>query len=274
MRKVLPLCTAVALALLAYVVVVEARVFTALCGTGASCAYVSGDPVGYQTFNRIRTNFNDHESRIVTLEAAGGGDVTASSVATFTNKTYAVAATGNVFTSTFQEWFPAAICQNTTASTAWSLPASSPAVAACVTGTNTQYGVLDFANGSNLTAQFHYKLPTDWTTGGWSLVVTWFTSATTGDVLWEAQKACVGDGVTGDPTLDDGDEEVVDTAKGTTLQHNLATIVLGTDVSQGCSSPANKTLFIRLRRNSGDAFDTLAATARLVGVQLNYTRVQ
>ena len=42
--------------------------FTALTGSGGSGAYVAGDRFGYQTVELIRTNFNDHETRVLALE--------------------------------------------------------------------------------------------------------------------------------------------------------------------------------------------------------------
>jgi len=51
--------------------------FIPLTGSGGGGAYQAGDKWGYQTAEKVRGNFNDHEDRIVAVEAAGGtGDVT------------------------------------------------------------------------------------------------------------------------------------------------------------------------------------------------------
>jgi hypothetical protein len=45
--------------------------FTPLTGTGTAGAYIPGDKLGAQTVEKIRTNFNDHETRILVTEAEG-----------------------------------------------------------------------------------------------------------------------------------------------------------------------------------------------------------
>ncbi len=51
--------------------------FTPLTGSGVAGAYAVDDPFGVETVDLIRTNFNDHEDRVVDLEGAviGTGDV-------------------------------------------------------------------------------------------------------------------------------------------------------------------------------------------------------
>ena len=158
---------------------------------------------------------------------------------------------------------PAAICQNATAITGWSTPTTNPAVAACVTGTNTQRGVLDFADGANtLSAQTQLLLPADWLAGV-DVRLVWFTTATAGNVVWQVATICVADAETGDPAFNTA-STVTDAAKGTTLQHNDAAIT-GLTMT-GCA--AGETLFLRVFRDPANASDTLAATARLVAVEL------
>jgi membrane protein implicated in regulation of membrane protease activity len=65
--------------------------FTALAGTGPSSAYQAGDLFGYQTVELIRTNFNDHETRILAAEVhAATESVTATNsiTAAETGKTF------------------------------------------------------------------------------------------------------------------------------------------------------------------------------------------
>ena len=180
----------------------------------------------------------------------------------FTNKTYDAEGTGNVLTIPRRIFFPAAGCNNATAGSVWDLPTSNPAVAACKTGTNTQMGVLDFADGSNLSAQITYMLPSTWT-GSVDANIKWLTSATTGNVVWQVSTICVADAETDDPAFNTA-STVTDAAKGTTLQTNDAAIS-GVTMT-GCA--AGELLHLKIQRDSAHASDTLAATARLIGVEL------
>jgi len=197
-----------------------------------------------------------------TLQQGGVSVATDSSTNTFTNKTLDAEGTGNVLTIPSRKWFPAAGCNNATAGSIWDLPTSNPAVAACVTGTNTQKGVLDFADGSNLSAQLTYLLPSTWT-GTVDAKMKWFTTATTGDVVWQLATICVADAETDDPAFNTA-STVTDTAKGTTLQTNDASIT--TVTVTGCA--AGELMHLKIQRDSAHASDTLAATARLIGVEL------
>jgi hypothetical protein len=178
---------------------------------------------------------------------------------------------GGSFTATTIEKLSleAAICQNATAVTHWSTPTTNPAVAACVTGSNTQRGVLDFADGANaLSVQRQLVLPADWT-GALDAVLVWHTTATAGDVVWQLATVCVADAETGDPAFNAA-STVTDTAKGTTLQFNTAS--LSSITTTGCA--AGEVLFLKLTRDPAHASDTLAATARLVALELSVRRAR
>src|SRR5262245_17936137 len=109
------------------------------------------------------------------------------------NTRYNAESTGNVLTYPEKLWIPAARCDNATAtSPGWSFPTSNPGVPACQTGSNTQYGTMDFADSSDLSAQYHFKLPSDWTSTVDAKFV-WFTSATTNSVVWQLSTICVAD---------------------------------------------------------------------------------
>ena len=205
---------------------------------------------------------------VLLLELLGLGVamVYAQNTVALLNTLYNAESTGNVLTLTEHLYIPAAICQNATAITEWSTPTSNPAVAACITGSNTQRGVLDFADGSDLSAQWSMFLPADWTSTI-DVRVYWHTTATAGDVVWQVQSICVADAETADPAFNTA-STVTDTAKGTTLQFNTASIT--TLTVTGCA--ASEVLFLKVRRDSAHASDTLAATARLVGVEVTYRR--
>lgn len=198
----------------------------------------------------------------VTIPTATDTLVGKATTDTLTNKTMDAEGTGNVLTIPRRLWFPAAGCNNATAGPIWDLPTSNAAVAACVTGTNTQKGVLEFADSANLSAQTTYLLPSTFT-GAIDAKIKWVTTATTGDVVWQLGTVCVADAETDDPSFNTA-STVTDTAKGTTLQTNDATITGVT--ATGCA--AGELLHLKIFRDSAHASDTLAATARLIGVEL------
>jgi hypothetical protein len=171
--------------------------------------------------------------------------------------------------ATVKLWIPAARCDNATAtSPEWSFPTSNPGAPACVTGSNTQFGVMDFADGANtLSAQWHMKLPSDWTSTI-DVSLRWFTTATSGNVVWQVSTICVADAETSDPAFNTA-STVTDAAKGTTVQQNDASIT--TLTVTGCA--AGELMYVRVFRDPTNGSDTLAATARLVGLELTYRRL-
>lgn len=184
-----------------------------------------------------------------------------------TNKTVDAEGTGNLLTIPVKQWFPAAFCQNVTPATVWSLAPLLPALVSCDTGTNTQKGTLDFADGVDVSeAQMSMMLPSDWV-GAVDVRFKWFTTATTGSVVWQVASICVADAETSDPAFNAAGT-VIDTAKGTTLQDNDAFIAGLT--TTGCA--AGELLYLRVFRDPTNGSDDLAATASLRGIELTYRR--
>lgn len=190
------------------------------------------------------------------------GDGYASAPVTLTNKAYDTEGIGNVLTISRRVWFPVAGCNNATAATIWDLPPTNAASAACVTGTNTQKGVLDFADGANLSAQMTYLLPTT-LTGTVDARLKWFSATTSGDVVWQLATICVADAETDDPTFNAA-STVTDTTKGVANQTNDA-LITGLTIT-GCA--AGELLHLKVQRDSGHASDSMAGTARLIGVEI------
>jgi hypothetical protein len=93
--------------------------------------------------------------------------------------------------------------------------------------------------------------------------IKWMTSATSGDVVWQLATICVADAETDDPAFNTA-STVTDTAKGTTLQTNDAAIT--TVTVTGCA--AGELMHLKILRDAAHASDTLAATARLIGIEL------
>lgn len=187
---------------------------------------------------------------------------------TFTNKTLNVESTGNVVTTVEHVWFPAAGCNNATAAPFYDLPTSNGAAAACVTGTNTQKGVLDFDTTTSESAQVTHLLPSDWT-GSVDVNIKWFAAATSSSVAWNVATICVADGETDDPAYNTA-SAAVDAAKGTTNQTNDAAIT-GLTVT-GCA--AGELLHLKVSRDVANGSDAMTGDARLIGFELVYRRAQ
>lgn len=196
---------------------------------------------------------------------------TPASTTTFTGKTYNAESSGNLLTLPFTQWFTAALCNNATPLTLWNLPPTDPAVAACQAGTNMTKGTLDFADGGNaLSAQNVFMLPLGWIgTTNLDYTLYWASTATTGNVVWQISHRCAAGGGSGD--MDDTfltADTVTDATEGTTTRLNSA-VIAGASTT-GCNASSLMTL--KVTRDPAHASDTLAATARLYGIELTYRR--
>jgi hypothetical protein len=189
----------------------------------------------------------------------------------FTNKTYDVEGTGNVFTSIHKTYFAAAGCNNTTAASFWDLPTATPAAAACVTGTNTQKGVLDFADTSGgFSAQTNMLLPADWS-GTVDAKIIWSTTATTGNAKWSLSTICTAtDATETDDAAFNTASTVTTAAPGTASRIQTSSIT--TVTVTGCA--AGEYMHLKIFRDGNDAADTIAATARLFGIEISTRRAQ
>lgn len=209
--------------------------------------------------------------RTFSTAGLGSGTVTASSTDTFTNKTYDAEGTGNTLTQAFKIWLPAAGCANTTAASFWDLPTSTPAVAACVTGTNTQKGVLQYADTSGgFSAQNGLLLPSDWS-GNIDASIIWKTSATSGNAKFSLSTICtaVNASETDDPAFNTA-STVTTAAPGTA--NRLQTSSITSLTVTGCA--AGELLHLKLFRDGGDAADTIGASLDVIGVEITIRRAQ
>jgi hypothetical protein len=203
----------------------------------------------------------------ITFPTTTGVLITRTATETLTNKTLLTEGAGvNDIRVANKFWFAAAGCSATTASPMMDLPTSNAADAECVTETNTQKGVLDFDPDTDESAQFHMVLPSDWySSGDLDVTLKWFATATSGEVIWAVQTACVGDGQTDDPAFNTA-STVTDTVKGTTLQTNDASIagVTKTDCDAG------ELIHFRISRDADPVDDDMNGDARLIGVQVTW----
>ncbi len=276
--------------------------FTPLTGGGVGGAYIPGDKFGAQTAEKIRTNFNDHETRVGDLEttvSAGSsvatltdvglgsplstGDVLTydgavwsneepavsnSSSNTFTNKTINAEGTGNVITLPFTVFWPAAVCDNSVAySPLWSCVsgATAPNVLT-ITGSNVTGAELEFTDAATMSIWMSFVLPSDWT-GALDLRIFWRSPATTGNVVWQVQTGGVVDGGVVDVALNAA-QTVTDATPGSASRFNTATISSLTLTGL----VAGGWMWLRLFRDPSHASDTLGDNAHFLGAEMKYRR--
>lgn len=191
----------------------------------------------------------------------------ATGVGTITNMTVDGEGTGNSITLTEERWYAVATCQNATASTIFDTPTSNAPTATCDTGTNTQKGYLAFNDSTLNSFQDHWMLPAGFT-GAIDIGFRWKAAATSGAVGWCAQLIRVPDAATSDPAFPalSTSNCVSDTAKGTTLQENNATITGVTCTS--CA--AGDHVYVRIARDAAGTAVTDSMTGD--GLLLMYGR--
>lgn len=237
-------------------------------GSDGTFAFVAGN-IGAATATTPSANDNDTS---VATTAYVQTELTnyAADSKTLTNTTLNTESTGNAFTIPRRVYFPAAGCNNATAGSVWNLPTSNAPAAACITGTNTQKGVLDFDSTTDESAQVELLLPSTWT-GAIDANVLWLSGTTTGSVAWCIQLISSADAETDDPAYpaQATGNCVSDAAKGSANQLNVAalTSITATGVAAG------ELLHIQISRDPNETStrtDDHAADARLVGVELIY----
>ena len=188
------------------------------------------------------------------------------STGALTNVTLNGESTGNTITLTEENWFDVVACQDTTAQHIWNTIAATFPAATCDTGSNTQKGYASFDATTDEAIQMDWVLPTGWT-GAIDIHFIWKAAATSGAVGWCAQLIRVADASTSDPAFpaQASGNCVSDTAKGTTLQENHATISGVT-----CTSCAARDhVYVRVSRNGdggGSVTDDMTGDAHLMKV--------
>jgi hypothetical protein len=116
--------------------------------------------------------------------------------------------------------------------------------------------------------QANVTLPSDFS-GTVNADIKWMAAATTGDVIWNVSTICVADGEVDNPAFNTV-SSVTDTAKGTTLQTNDATIT-GVTIT-GCA--ANEIMHLKISRDRTTSGDTIAGVVSFLGMRITMTRAQ
>lgn len=200
--------------------------------------------------------------------ATAGTDYTSpSSSETFTNKTYDTAATGNVFTALdTPRYITAAGCNNATATGALDLPTTNAATTLCI-GTTTTTGFLVFADGSTQVATFHHRLPTGWTSTGFTVNLIYSGSvSSTSTIDWRVSTACVADNE--DPTSPSYNATSTNSAAGPTTTPQIKTSTF-TPAVTNCA--ATEMQYIKVEKVTGDSY---TGSGYLQALEIVQTRAQ
>lgn len=166
-----------------------------------------------------------------------------------------------------QEYKEAARCAGASALTFYDVPnAASAAAAACDTGTYQNRGVLDYTDGANHTSQISFHLPNTFdATQSVTLDVYWKTTATAGNAIWNIQTKCLVIGAASDAAWNAAQNitSAAGASAGLVLRGQQAGLTM-----TGCV--ADSTLWIKIDRDGAVGGDTIAATATLIGTELEY----
>lgn len=182
------------------------------------------------------------------------------------NTTIDVEATGNTFTSYDEDWFDAAGCQNVTAGHIWDTPTTDVPTPTCDSAGPGAY--LAFNDTTDQSIRFKFRLPTGFT-GAIDWIFRWKSVAISpGTVGWCVQlgRSPLGSGSFGALPAKGAGNCVSDTAAGSTLQENEATINGVTcGAAGGCT--AGDLIYGAISRNASATAvpDSMSGNALLIG---------
>lgn len=239
---------------------------------------LSGDDDGALTFlglgngsdEDLTMNLDDTPNTVV-WSSSTGLNVWDFGGFTLLNTLFNAEDTGNTLTLPLYALFMPAAAQNGVASLGFNTTTSGAATPT-FSGTTVVVPLVSYADSGTQEVQFSFKLPSDINLSlAVELLIEWRTSATTGNGVWQASGVCMADAEVIPTAYSSSPDEVIDAAKGTTLQANNATLTL----TGGANKPlvtcaAGEHLFLRLFRDPTHASDTIAAAAEIIGLNLRY----
>lgn len=183
---------------------------------------------------------------------------------TVTNKTIDCN-TGNTCTGIAEYEFTAAYCNNATPSTGWDLFTSGAASAACITGTNQQEGVLNYANSGTPDARVTFTIPQNLVTSSTTdLYLFWKTATVSGTATFNVDAICVANNATDDPAFSAANywNPAAFTASASA---NFLNISSATGISLPASCTAGTLAHLRIKRT--DTVGT-AVTASVIKLRI------
>jgi len=146
---------------------------------------------------------------------------------------------------------------------------------ASLAGSNQLLATLDFTDSQTTYARLHHRLPTDWYPGGAIDVrLLWLTPATSGNAIWTLETAYRAEAGVGtlDPAFNTA-ATVTTAAPGTANRLTSSAFLALSKTGAPTTAPVECLLFLRIGRNPSAGGDTIANTARLVGLELTYQRL-
>ncbi len=212
-------------------------------------------------------------TNVVTLSSTTGltginfGSMTATALV------YDAEGTNNTLTIPTKIQFNAAVCQNATASLAFSLPSTLGATAGCHTvaaaSGDPAYGYAIFpGDATDTEAHGQFELPSDWT-GAIDVTLKWNSASTTAnDVVWEIAFGCVATAEAATAISFNDTAFTAVTNLGTTLQFNVSTKTGIT--TTGCA--AGETAFFIIHRDTDTSGDTLDQSVNLISATFTVRR--
>lgn len=131
--------------------------------------------------------------------------------------------------------------------------------------------VLDFADGAtSLSAEATVAMPSDWDGGTITAAFYWMVnSASTNSAVWQIKGRSYGDGETLDQSWGSA-QSVADAGSGTANQ--VLKSAATSAITLAGTPAAGELVQFNVFRDPTNGSDNLAATARLLGVMINYTR--
>lgn len=204
------------------------------------------------------------------IRNSGGTDIftVTESTGAITNATLNAESTGNTITLPDNPFWEIGACQAGVAYPIWNIPASNaPSVACDPDSAPEAYASFDATTDESIMRSI--VLPTGFT-GAIDVHFIWKAAATSGAVGWCAQLVRVPDGTTSGQSVpaQAAGNCVSDTAKGTTLQENHATITGVTCTS--CVARDRVKLQVSRDANGGAVTDDMTGDAHLIAVGITW----